>query len=77
MSFNRAGAGALTAAAAAAADDVFIELTDEFADVLELERSCCLVDDGGSCFDPIRKARREAERAAELQQSADAAAGIL
>lgn len=58
-------------------DDVFIELTDEFADVLELERSCCLVDDGGSCFDPIRKARREAERAAELQQSADAAAGML
>jgi hypothetical protein len=53
-----------------------MELTDEFADVLELEHSC-LITDGGSCFDPIRKARREAEQAAELQQSADAAAGRL
>jgi hypothetical protein len=53
-----------------------MELTDEFADVLELEHSCA-IEDGGSCFDPIRRARREAETAAALQQSADAAAGML
>jgi hypothetical protein len=55
---------------------VFIELTDEFGDVLELEHSCPIAD-GGSCFDPIRKARRDAEATAALQQSADAAAGML
>jgi hypothetical protein len=76
LQLSALAAAVVAAAAAAAADDVFMELTDEFADVLELDNACA-IDDGGSCFDPIRKAKREAEQAAALQQSADTAAGML
>lgn len=42
-------------------DDVFLELTQEFTDVLDLGPPLVpLFSDSGKCFDPARKAAAEA-----------------
>jgi hypothetical protein len=56
-------------------DDVFLELTGEFADVLDLQPSLPLFNDSGACFDPVRKARAAAVAAAGVAAAPAGAAG--
>lgn len=59
-------------------DDVFLELTGEFSEVLDLGPAMPTFHDSGACFEAVRKAQAVAAAAAGgVRASAEAAAAAV
>lgn len=56
-------------------DDVFLELTGEFSEILSLGSALPTFNDSGACFDAARKANAAAAAAAKAADAPAGAAG--